>query len=313
MQSGLPDVSQMMNPEAMLVTSVAVACLGLTVMLLRRPREEQFVAATAETTAPDQELKGAEMAPAEQTDVLMASAAAKMDWATESSLEPAKSSVNAPMTASPAVDTSSSYDEKPLSLSEAMPAEEKVSEMQGVTGARGGAPLGASALIAKVASLLPPGVPKERAGKDSPAKAIRGAGSFQPGGRFSRSQQAFLRIPVVLTGRDESGKEFQEEACTLILLPQGAVIPMRNRVRAGERLMLNNPARQKEVACEVFGAQPGQDGKLLVEVEFPESQKSMWPVSFPAWAGSDARKTVASKRESKHEASPTAALKSPEA
>lgn len=60
--------------------------------------------------------------------------------------------------------------------------------------------------------------------------------------------------------------------------------------------MLTNPTRQKEVACDVFGTQARPDGKLLVEVEFPEPQKSMWPVSFPAWAGNGSGATGAKKR-----------------
>ena len=153
---------------------------------------------------------------------------------------------------------------------------------------------GASALIAKVTSLLPAGVRTLHNGDKSPVKTSRVTGSFQPGARFSRSQQAFLRIPIVLTGRDESGAEYREETCTLILLPQGAVIPMARKIRTGDRLTLTNPASQKEAACDVFGAVPGPDGKMLVEVEFHEPQRSMWPVSFPAWAGKVARSSSGS-------------------
>jgi len=112
----------------------------------------------------------------------------------------------------------------------------------------------------------------------------RPGASFQPGGRFSRSQQAFLRIPVALSGRNESGADFCEQTCTLILLPQGAVLPLAQRLPAGAALELTVAGKQ-QVPCSVFGAQTGPDGKSLVEIEFVEPQKNFWPVSFPAWAG----------------------------
>jgi len=71
----------------------------------------------------------------------------------------------------------------------------------------------------------------------------------------------------------------------VILLPQGAVIHMEHRVHPGEELMLFNPACQQEVSCSVFGTLAGPDGKMLVEVEFTQPQKTFWPVSFPAWSG----------------------------
>lgn len=297
LQSGLPAVAQIMTPEALMVTSIAVACLGLAVMLLTRPRVEP---ATLENEAAENQERG-EDAPA---------------WP-----ETPATKCAAPAAHEPAMKISTLDVERPVTLEKRVQAE-AVAE-PGVAAARSsgsaetepallsptrasvrGPVHGASALIAKVASLLPAGVAAPRGGEKSSVKTSRGAAGFQPASRFSRSQQAFLRIPIVLTGRDESGAEFREETCTLILLPQGAVIPMRQRVRAGDRMMLTDPARQKEAACEVFGVLPGPDGRIMVEVEFPEPQKSMWPVSFPAWSGkaagsaspASAARTVAPER-----------------
>ena len=136
------------------------------------------------------------------------------------------------------------------------------------------------------AERLLPAVVLPAQGTDTPAvKATRSNSGFQPAGRFSRSQQAFLRIAVAISGRNEAGADFREETTTVILLPQGAVVHMEHRVRAGDELMLFHSARQQEVTCRVFGALPGPDGKLLVEIEFNPPQKNLWPVSFPAWAG----------------------------
>ncbi len=313
MQSGLPEVSQMMNPEVMLVTSVAVACLGLTVMMLKRPRTEHL----SSESAPENEIAAAKGEPnstpmkqVTECEALAASQAVMNNSPAPSIPAATESSDSEPM-ADWGTKQSSRLDGAALeSDPESAATDVKSSETIVAGPGTDSGPHGANALIAKVTSLLPPGVVRERGEEQSLMKPARAAGSFQPAARFSRSQQAFLRIPIILTGRNESGQEFREETCTQILLPQGAVIPMRQKVQAGERLMLTNLARQKDVECDVFGVQPGPDGKILVEVEFPEPQKSMWPVSFPAWAGSGSRHAGAGKAQRDPAESGTPALNS---
>ena len=293
MQPGVPDVSQMVSPEAMLVTSVTVACLGLAVMMLSRPRTEQLVPASlpeGDNAGGAEEQKAAPESPSAENQPVAAGETVTKESPAEAIPAAVMNAAAADPAHGPAADSAAMIcggpaGEPAAARSASQPAAERLCETPASAGTGRAATHGASALIAKVASLLPAGTAAPRDGKNSTARAARGPAGFQPAGRFSRSQQAFLRIPIVLTGRNESGKEFREETCTLILLPQGAVIPMRQKVRAGDRMTLSNPTRQKEVECEVYGAQPGPDGRLLVEVEFPEPQKSMWPVSFPAWAG----------------------------
>ena len=297
MQSGLPPVSQVISPEAMLVTSVTVACLGLAVMLLTRQRTEALATesvAEAEDSAPAEPL-----ALTSQPSALhVESPEAPVSGVTASPANTVRSASmyaegvepeNVAAAGTASLRGNRSADDSPIASS---PGEPRVPG-----GAPRGPAHGASALIARVASMLPAGAPAPESTKSSPPRASRSSSGFKPAARFSRSQQAFLRIPVILTGRDASGNEFREEACTLILLPQGAVIPMRQKVRTGERLTLSIPERQKEVACEVFGVQPGPDGKMHVEIEFPEPQRSMWPVSFPAWAGKTTTARAANQPE----------------
>ena len=291
LQNGLPALSEMMNPEAMLLTSLAVGLLGLAVMLLGRPREAELVP----ETAPEGERAGIpEQPPAEQDETFRTSVAAAEEPAAATLPTAASSVIEAPgATMAPA--ECAVIAREVAAANEAI-AEPAVVQIEGErlpvaplagAGARGPA-MGASALIAKVATLLPAGTAAAGAGSSKP-KQSRGSVGFQPAGRFLRSQQAYLRIPVMLKGLNEAGCEFQEDSTTVILLPQGAVIPMRRRVQAGDRMTLIIPSRQKEVECEVVGAAPGPDDKVLVEIEFPEPQKSMWPVSFPAWSGKNAK------------------------
>ena len=299
MQSGLPDVSQMMNPEAMLVTTVTVACLGLAVMMLTRPRAGQLVPESVlegENPGPAEELKAATALPVAENRPLAESEAVMQHSPAHETRAGGMAAGDAPAASGTAFDSGAPACSRPVVESPAgcrvtQTTNEMPSERQGSSAGTHGPAHGASALIAKVATLIPAGVAAPRRLKESSGKHS----SVKPGARFSRSQQAFLRIPVILSGRDESGSEFREETCTLVLLPQGAVIPLRQKVQAGEKLTLSLSARQKEVECEVFCAQAGPDGRPLVEVEFLEPQKGMWPVSFPAWAGSAPRETAVSQ------------------
>jgi len=263
----LPAVSEVVGPEALMITSIAVALLGIAVMMLTRPHPE--AAAAAESEAAPQSTEASEIAPTgpgmealkEAEEAVAESERARLMMKSEPAEPPA-----------PRAEAATRPGPVPVDLPAAAPHRP----------ARG-----ANSLMAKVASLLPAGVAMPGEGPGVAGKVTRGRNGFQPASRFSRAQQAFLRIPIVLTGRDENGAEFREETCTLILLPQGAVIPMRQRVRAGDRMTLSNPSKDKESECLVYGAQPGPDGRMLVEVDFPE-EKNMWPVSFPAWSGTTA-------------------------
>lgn len=267
LDSGLPDMSEMVSPEGLMITSITVALLGLAVMMLTGPRTGAATATETvdlpENAPPMEESVAVTDMPPLQVAEVPAAAVERAHLMTKS--EPARSEVPSPVSA--------------MNSAKLPPPEHATIAHRPSNGTK--------SLMAKVASLLPAGV--SMPGKDEKPlrKAARGGNGFQPASRFSRAQQAFLRIPIVLTGRNEQGSEFREETCTHILLPQGAVIPMTQKVRAGDRMMLSNPSRQKEAECRVYGAQPGPDGRLLVEVDFPE-EKSMWPVSFPAWSGPSA-------------------------
>ena len=291
--SELPAVSPILSPETMLLTTLTVACLGLAVMLLSRPRTQEldpelaiprdgeFPAASLEST--QLLLPGADEPRGASVRALQAEPPQPAVCESPVSEKLAEEVASAPQPLESAL-----ADRTDAALDSSLPARAQIPENALDIRTLAPQPLpaacGASALIARAAELLPQ-VFTPPAGNAARAKSARGPASTQPGSRFSRSQQAFLRIPVVLSGSNESNVKFQEESCTLILLPQGAVIPMKQRVHAGDRLALFNPSRQQEVWCTVFVALQGPDGKMLVEVEFTEQQRNFWPVSFPAWAG----------------------------
>jgi len=277
----------------MLLTSVTLACVGLAVMLLLRMRTQALAPEDAKPSEGDCLVTSSEPAheailrptePLGRFAVALESAPPQaVEYAPPDGAPPAAVAPRSPEHTEVARMSSSDAELDPVHPRVSGPPQKSTSihsaTSQSLAPARG-----ASALIAKAAQLLPR-VLTPPSHESSRPRAARNPSGFQPGGRFSRSQQAFLRIPVVLAGNDEAGAEFQEESATLILLPQGAVIPMKRRVCAGDRLVMINPSRQQKVPCRVFGAHQGPDGKMLVEIEFAEPQRNFWPVSFPAWAG----------------------------
>ena len=291
LQADFPAASQVFTPEGMLVTTLTVGLLGVAVMMLGRPRDAALAEEPTRTEEKQEELRSELETSAVESEPLVALQPQTKDLpgGNELSGGPEKQelaeAVNEVRANPSACPSNLPEMATPVPSPADQALEEKLAEPLPPSTSQRGPRHGASALIAKVASLLPAGPAAPGVGTKVPSKSTRGSSGFQPAARFSRSQQAFLRIPIVLTGQDDSGAEFREETCTLILLPQGAVIPMRQKVQAGDRMTLSVPTRQKDVACEVFGALPGPDGRLLVEVEFPDPPKSMWPVSFPAWSG----------------------------
>ena len=280
-------LAQLFSPAALLVASVTVGCLGAAVLMLMRSRAQE--SATPQMIPESAEAPAGFLEPSQAERSLQADMQGTREAAMKATAErlapleshelrekaqPEEASLPAPGAAKAKLPSA-------ISGVPSGPGPAAASPLSPLSRAPS---VGASALIAEAERLLPAATLPAQAPEGPRARAGRATGGFQPAARFSRSQQAFLRIPVTVTGRGRTGSEFREDTSTVILLPQGAVIHMGQRVNAGDSLTLFNPASQQEAACSVFGVLPGPDGKMLVEMEFTEQQRNFWPVSFPAWS-----------------------------
>ena len=289
MAPDLPAVSPVFTPTALLVTSAMVGCIGAAVLLLSRQQAldeapigagENREEAPAETWEPESAADG-------RQPVAVAAGAAESPSAPVCVCkmeEAAETSGNGGGAAGKEAILRTLADHAERGGSG--PSTGQLSgHSAGQSGGQSRTPsLGASALLAHAERLLPGSSGSQPASEAAFSAPARSA-AFKPAARFSRSQQAFLRIPIVVSGRTETGAEFREETTTVILLPQGAVIHMEHRVHAGERVNVFSQPSQHEASCNVFGTLPGPDGKMLVEIEFEQQQRTFWPVSFPAWSG----------------------------
>jgi hypothetical protein len=95
-----------------------------------------------------------------------------------------------------------------------------------------------------------------------------------------RAQRVALQVPVFVYGHGRRQEPFHEETTSLVVNKHGALLPLSNRVRLGQELLLTNPATQKEQPCRVVFLSSKRLRKNKVGVAFSDAAPSFW--SLPA-------------------------------
>lgn len=95
-----------------------------------------------------------------------------------------------------------------------------------------------------------------------------------------RSQRILLSVPVRVSGKHANGTPFVELTNTLIVSAHGALLHLREGVRVGQSLNLQNVTTGEELACVVIDVNTGTNGPEI-GVEFAEANARFWRVSFP--------------------------------
>ena len=68
-----------------------------------------------------------------------------------------------------------------------------------------------------------------------------------------RAERTALQVPVFVYGHSRRKKPFYEETTSLVVSSHGALLPLSNRVRVGQELLLTNPATRSEQPCTTWG------------------------------------------------------------
>jgi hypothetical protein len=95
-----------------------------------------------------------------------------------------------------------------------------------------------------------------------------------------RSQRILLSVRLRVSGKHVDETSFTEHT-TLIVNAHGALIQLREAVKVGQPLSLNNVATGEEARCTVIDVNEGSNGVLEVGVEFSDACPRFWRVSFP--------------------------------
>lgn len=100
-------------------------------------------------------------------------------------------------------------------------------------------------------------------------------------GPIRRSQRLLLAVRVVVSGKQQSGSSFAEDAITQVVNAHGALILMKQKVSVGDRLRIRNVKTDDEVGCKVVDVGEMQEMKSAVGVEFDQPSPRFWRIAFP--------------------------------
>ena len=90
------------------------------------------------------------------------------------------------------------------------------------------------------------------------------------------SRRKLLRVPVLVYGRDAEQQPFHEEAYTLEVNENGALMSLEAAVARGQRLFLVNMRNQAEQECRVIRVGRPIRGKAQVAIQFCDPAPHFW-------------------------------------
>ena len=100
------------------------------------------------------------------------------------------------------------------------------------------------------------------------------------------------RVTEVVRGTTPLTRQFEEQAVTMIVFPQGGVLRMSTAVSPGQMVVLTNLKSGQDAICRVIKVRSYATGKSYVEIEFTNRQPGYWGVYFPSDSSETAKKTV---------------------
>jgi hypothetical protein len=96
-----------------------------------------------------------------------------------------------------------------------------------------------------------------------------------------RSQRVFLGMDVIVAGERLAGTKFAEHTTTVVVNAHGALILLKEMVRAEQLLRIRNEKTGEEQPCRVVEVSSSREGKMEVGIEFVEPAPRFWRISFP--------------------------------
>ena len=96
-----------------------------------------------------------------------------------------------------------------------------------------------------------------------------------------RSQRVFMHVSVRITGADQQGKPFEEQAVTLAVNAHGALVSLKHRLTTGSKVNMKHNMTEEEQECHVVHLGHTRDGKTEIGLEFSVSRPAFWRVAFP--------------------------------
>jgi len=103
--------------------------------------------------------------------------------------------------------------------------------------------------------------------------------------RERRSARVFMRIRVVLAGKNQRGRRFRAATETIVINAHGALVYLDQELVMGSLLILTNPFSQEEQECRVVYLGDDSDKGQRVGIEFLTPAPRFWGVELahPDW------------------------------
>jgi hypothetical protein len=103
--------------------------------------------------------------------------------------------------------------------------------------------------------------------------------------RERRSSRMFMRVRVLLAGKNHQGRRFRNHCETIVINAHGALLYLDQELDMGSVLVLTNPFTQDEQECRVVYLGDDSDKGRRVGIEFLTPSPHFWGIEFthPDW------------------------------
>jgi hypothetical protein len=103
--------------------------------------------------------------------------------------------------------------------------------------------------------------------------------------RERRSSRVFMRIRVLLAGKNLQGRRFRHACETIVINAHGALLYFDEELEVGSLLVVTNPFTQEEQECRVVYLGDDSDKGQRVGIEFLSPAPRFWGVELahPDW------------------------------
>jgi len=104
--------------------------------------------------------------------------------------------------------------------------------------------------------------------------------------RERRSSRVFMRVRVMLAGKNQQGRRFRKPCETIVINAHGALVYLQQDLEMGSILVLTNPFTQDEQECRVVYLGDDSDKGRRVGIEFLTPSPHFWGIEFthPDWS-----------------------------
>jgi hypothetical protein len=107
------------------------------------------------------------------------------------------------------------------------------------------------------------------------------------GQEMRKSDRVYLEIPIVISGIDNSGREFEEKSKTLVLSRRGAKILSNHTLVPQQKLMIRCLKTGLDTAVRVVGPIMGEEEGCQFGVALLHPDENVWGINFPLLDGTE--------------------------